>query len=114
VRKENLKFRRGSWVQSHKASCEIGQPSETKQWNWLRGVDLNHRPLGYEFPTTWHFNELAGVVAYIKECNIAGQSVEEFLFWVGFGLGAEIKYLELSESPRRDLNPCYRRERFLY
>jgi hypothetical protein len=24
------------------------QPIETKQWSWLRGVDLNHRPLGYE------------------------------------------------------------------
>ena len=26
----------------------LAQPIETKQWSWLRGVDLNHRPLGYE------------------------------------------------------------------
>ena len=26
----------------------LAQPVETKQWSWLRGVDLNHRPLGYE------------------------------------------------------------------
>jgi hypothetical protein len=26
----------------------LAQPIETKQWVWLRGVDLNHRPLGYE------------------------------------------------------------------
>ena len=26
----------------------LAQPIETKQEVWLRGVDLNHRPLGYE------------------------------------------------------------------
>jgi len=26
----------------------LAHPIETKQWSWLRGVDLNHRPLGYE------------------------------------------------------------------
>jgi hypothetical protein len=26
----------------------LAQPIETKQKVWLRGVDLNHRPLGYE------------------------------------------------------------------
>ncbi|SRR6266536_6339514 len=26
----------------------LAQPIETKRWSWLRGVDLNHRPLGYE------------------------------------------------------------------
>jgi hypothetical protein len=34
---------------------------------WLRGVDLNHRPLGYEFEQKLKFNELAGVVAYFKQ-----------------------------------------------
>jgi hypothetical protein len=27
----------------------LAQPIENKEWGWLRGVDLNHRPLGYEF-----------------------------------------------------------------
>ena len=26
----------------------LAQPIETKREVWLRGVDLNHRPLGYE------------------------------------------------------------------
>ena len=26
----------------------LAQPIETKRKVWLRGVDLNHRPLGYE------------------------------------------------------------------
>ena len=33
---------------------------------WLRGVDLNHRPLGYEFCEKRNFNELAGVVVRTK------------------------------------------------
>ncbi len=28
---------------------KLAQPIETKWRIWLRGVDLNHRPLGYEF-----------------------------------------------------------------
>jgi len=36
-------------AESHRVSCEYWQPTETKWRVWLRGVDLNHRPLGYEF-----------------------------------------------------------------
>jgi hypothetical protein len=28
--------------------------------HWLRGVDLNHQPLGYECNLTYNFNELRG------------------------------------------------------
>src|ERR1017187_3341373 len=30
------------------AASGLAQPIETKKRIWLRGVDLNHRPLGYE------------------------------------------------------------------
>jgi hypothetical protein len=33
---------------SDRLSQYLAQPIETQQWSWLRGVDLNHRPLGYE------------------------------------------------------------------
>ena len=36
----------------------LAQPIETKWRIWLRGVDLNHRPLGYEAKTTSVFNNL--------------------------------------------------------
>jgi hypothetical protein len=34
-------------------------PGWTKEF-WLWGVDLNHRPLGYECKEECHFNELRG------------------------------------------------------
>ena len=34
---------------------------------WLRGLDLNQRPLGYEFGHKQEFNELRGVVGHYKE-----------------------------------------------
>jgi hypothetical protein len=55
---------------------------------WLRGVDLNHRPLGYEILKKRIFSELAGVVAYFREWKIAAKSIEELIFWVGFGLAS--------------------------
>ena len=36
----------------------LAQPIETKRRIWLRGVDLNHRPLGYESKTISVFNNL--------------------------------------------------------
>ena len=33
------------------------------QFGWLRGVDLNHQPLGFEIFSTGNFSELVGVVA---------------------------------------------------
>jgi hypothetical protein len=34
---------------------------------WLRGVDLNHRPLGYEFDNIRIFKELRGVIGSSTE-----------------------------------------------
>ena len=31
-----------------RASVENADPDDSVRWRWLRGVDLNHRPLGYE------------------------------------------------------------------
>jgi len=63
----------------------FAETAERKEF-LVAGVDLNHRPLGYEYNLKRNFNELAGVVACSKERKIEGWSVEEFLFWVGFGL----------------------------
>ena len=41
-------------------------------------MDLNHRPLGYEFQEKRNFNELAGVVAKFEEWKIARKSVEDW------------------------------------
>ena len=43
---------------------------------------------GYESWQQQYFNELAGVVAYFREWKIAAKSIEELLFWVGFGLAS--------------------------
>ena len=46
--------RKLDWISGIRVSGQavrLAQPIETKQWSWLRGVDLNHRPLGYE-PST--------------------------------------------------------------
>jgi len=43
--------RKLGWVSGFRVTGQavgLAQPIETKQWSWLRGVDLNHRPLGYE------------------------------------------------------------------
>jgi hypothetical protein len=85
----------------------LAQPIETKQKSWLRGVDLNHRPLGYEFCEKRNFNELAGVVAKFKEWRIARKSVKEFLFWVGLGLESGDRISEFWDGLRRDLGECY-------
>jgi hypothetical protein len=45
------------WISGFRVAGQavrLAQPIETKQWSWLRGVDLNHRPLGYEFS---HLND---------------------------------------------------------
>jgi len=44
----------------------LAQPIETKQWSWLRGVDLNHRPLGYEPTGIRNFNNLQDAGGYRK------------------------------------------------
>jgi hypothetical protein len=44
----------------------LAQPIETKQWSWLRGVDLNHRPLGYEPTGNWNYNNLQDAGGYLK------------------------------------------------
>jgi hypothetical protein len=33
---------------------------------WLRGVDLNHRPLGYEPTGNWNYNNLQDAGGYLK------------------------------------------------
>ena len=53
-------------LESSSPFVRLAQPIETKQWSWLRGVDLNHRPLGYEpneLPdcSTPHKNHISGV-----------------------------------------------------
>jgi hypothetical protein len=49
LRKQFLKKRLGIWVlESSSPFVRLAQPIETKREVWLRGVDLNHRPLGYE------------------------------------------------------------------
>ncbi len=43
--------RKLGWISGIRVSGEavgLAQPIETKREVWLRGVDLNHRPLGYE------------------------------------------------------------------
>ena len=74
---------------------------------WLRGVDLNHRPLGYEFSMKSSFNELAGVVACFKDWKIRDGRPEEFLFWVGFGLNSKT-FLISHVSCSYDLRDCRR------
>jgi hypothetical protein len=44
--------------------------------------------LGYEILKKRIFHELAGVVAYFRDWKIAVKSIEELLFWVGFGLAS--------------------------
>ena len=48
-------------------------------------MDLNHRPLGYEFYEKRNFNELAGVVAYFKEWKIAVRALESSYFGLVLG-----------------------------
>jgi hypothetical protein len=48
-------------------SREVRDQRQVYENVWLRGVDLNHRPLGYEFCEKRSFNELAGVVVRTKE-----------------------------------------------
>ena len=43
----------------------LAQPVETKRKVWLRGVDLNHRPLGYEPTGIRNFN-LQDAGGYLK------------------------------------------------
>jgi hypothetical protein len=44
----------------------LAQPIETKQKSWLRGVDLNHRPLGYEPKMISNFNNLQDAGGNLK------------------------------------------------
>jgi hypothetical protein len=67
---------------------------------WLQRVDLNHRPLGYECNLKCNFNELAGVVAYFREWKIVVKSIEELLFWVGFGLASLVSNASPAPSNR--------------
>ncbi len=43
---------------SPRQAVGLAQPIETKWRIWLWGVDLNHRPLGYESKTIIIFNNL--------------------------------------------------------
>jgi hypothetical protein len=36
---------------------------------WLRGVDLNHRPLGYECKSKGNFKELRGQGCTLSHCK---------------------------------------------
>ena len=36
-------------MKKKKVSRKRADGYESVRWSWLRGVDLNHRPLGYEF-----------------------------------------------------------------
>jgi hypothetical protein len=45
-------------LESSSPFVRLAQPIETKREVWLRGVDLNHRPLGYESKTISVFNNL--------------------------------------------------------
>ena len=53
---------------------------------WLRGLDLNQRPLGYEFYNINCFIELAGVVGCHEKACLVLRKFEESCVWVGFGL----------------------------
>ena len=45
------------------------------------------------------------MVAKFKEWKIARKSVEEFLFWVGLGLGTGGSNIEFRDGLRRDFEP---------
>jgi hypothetical protein len=42
----------------------LAQPIETKREVWLRGVDLNHRPLGYEIEHVAFLQNSVGLIRF--------------------------------------------------
>ena len=59
------------------------------RFDWLRGVDLNHRPLGYESRAVCYFNNLQDAGGYLeKPCKkrlgiVIGQ-VKDSRVFIGF------------------------------
>jgi hypothetical protein len=65
---------------------ESGDPAERNGGKgWLRGVDLNHRPLGYEPTGIRNFNNLQDAGGYLKPCkerlgSLIGQLMDRRVF----------------------------------
>jgi hypothetical protein len=47
-------------------TADSGGGYVNKEVVWLRGLDLNQRPLGYEFNQRRYFNELHGTDSAVK------------------------------------------------